>query len=202
MVATTPKRITACVRRFCKEVSPKHEPVYVPVETEFCAVQDQCFENVRLKVKKHGGSVVYGWMVALWPNVFAEAIHHGIWQAPDGQLVDVTPKPGGEHRILFLPEPQKTYDYLTHRRIDNIRKALVKDRNVYEFLEIGHDIFKLVEEGSKNSGLHATIAADELLSLQLRHDHLLEKIISKYIRPNDRCPCGSGKKYKICHGRS
>ncbi len=25
--------------------------------------------------------------------------------------------------------------------------------------------------------------------------------IARKIRPNDPCPCGSGKKYKYCHGR-
>ncbi|MBP3331270.1 MAG: SEC-C domain-containing protein [Tidjanibacter sp.] len=26
--------------------------------------------------------------------------------------------------------------------------------------------------------------------------------VEKKVRPNDPCPCGSGKKYKHCHGRN
>lgn len=202
MIATTPKKISAPVRQFCKEICPKCRPIYVPVEPELHAVRDQCFENVKLMVQKHGGSQIYGWMICIWPNVFAEAIHHGIWQGQDGRLVDVTPKAGGERRILFLPDPQREYDHLTHRRIDSIRTAFVKDINVNRFLYVRHEIFKLIEEGSKDSGLHATVDAHDLLVLQTRHDQLLGKIVSKYLRPNDRCPCGNGKKYKFCHGRS
>jgi hypothetical protein len=56
-----------------------------------------CFENAARKVERDGGKVQFGWMfqhrlVADIPGPgYLIAIHHAVWRAPDGQLIDVTP---------------------------------------------------------------------------------------------------------------
>ena len=37
-------------------------------------------------------------------------------------------------------------------------------------------------------------------SNQVNNEKPVNRIIAKKIGRNDLCPCGSGKKYKICHG--
>lgn len=201
LVATTPKKISNDILQFCRDVCGKYRPVFVPVESEIKERKNQCFENVQLRVEESGGSQVYGWMIMLWPNVLVEAIHHGIWETPDGHWVDITPKHGGETRILFLPDPQKEYDFLGHRRIANVRKALTNDGDVFAYIEVCRSLFELIEKGSENSGLQVTVSASEYRALQLCRDQLLAKLVPKYIRPNNKCPCGSGSKYKHCHGK-
>lgn len=51
-----------------------------------------CYWNVRETVAQMGGRAVYGWLILTWPKLYVQAMHHGVWQRPDGQLVDVTQK--------------------------------------------------------------------------------------------------------------
>jgi hypothetical protein len=56
------------------------------------------------RVREHGGKRINGWMI--WEaDDFDEAEFHCVWQNPDGQLVDVTPRVDREERILFLADP-------------------------------------------------------------------------------------------------
>ncbi len=55
-----------------------------------------CFANVAQKVSRDGGRAVTGWMfqvrrVEALTSEYLTAIHHAIWNAPDGSTVDVTP---------------------------------------------------------------------------------------------------------------
>jgi len=56
-----------------------------------------CFHNVRRKVEREGGRPRYGWMFLprrieeLPGEEYLIAVHHAIWNAPDGTTVDVTP---------------------------------------------------------------------------------------------------------------
>jgi hypothetical protein len=56
-----------------------------------------CFENARRKASESGGHPRYGWMfqhkrvTAIPGPGYLSAIHHAVWQAPDGHLYDVTP---------------------------------------------------------------------------------------------------------------
>ena len=78
--------------------------------------QTRCFENVGRKVEQDGGRGQSGWMFQ--HKYLADdnrldyllAIHHAVWHAPSGELIDVTPfhadpkhhplSPGGN--VLFL----------------------------------------------------------------------------------------------------
>lgn len=51
-----------------------------------------CYWNVDRLVRNFGGSMVTGWQHVWWPGRLAIAMHHAIWQKPDGSLVDVTQK--------------------------------------------------------------------------------------------------------------
>ena len=61
-----------------------------------------CIPNVLNYALQHGGEIVFGLLI--WEAVGAiEGEYHAIWRSPDGWLVDVTKKPDGEKRVLFLP---------------------------------------------------------------------------------------------------
>jgi len=56
-----------------------------------------CFGNVVRKIARDGGRARYGWMFQvkhpehLQEAEYLNAIHHAVWNGPDGQLIDVTP---------------------------------------------------------------------------------------------------------------
>lgn len=195
MPTITPKKLDTQVRAFCRDVT-RHSPVYVEVAPEHCAAASECFVNVNSKIKRDGGAILYGWSIWIWPGVYIEAEHHAVWEGPDKRLTDVTPCVSGEKRILFVPDPEQSYDYATHRRRDNVRRPLTSDRDVSDFLSLAERIMAIIENNSE--GQIATIPYDEIKELTLRQKHHYIAMLRKFLRPNDRCPCGKGRKFKVC----
>src|SRR5215213_3030606 len=65
----------------------------------------QCYWNVSKKIGAHGGSQTLGWLVAWWPNLFVQAIHHGVWKSPSAEFLDVTEFPGRiVYATIFIPD--------------------------------------------------------------------------------------------------
>ena len=62
-----------------------------------------------------------------------EAEFHAVWKSPEGKLVEVTPKPHREVRILFVPDPRRTCQGLA---IDNVRKPLRDDQMIRHFIRL------------------------------------------------------------------
>ena len=105
--STTPQGLTKTVRAFCGEVESGKEPVYVAVDPQANAKENDCFINVERKLTDDGGTCQYGWMIWEWEGVLLEAEFHAIWVSPDGKRLDVTPKTDHEARILFLPSDKQ-----------------------------------------------------------------------------------------------
>lgn len=196
MPTITPKRIDKTVIDFCREVSPRQRPEYVSVRPEPDAKTGECFFNVLRTVERAGGAIEYGWRIGIWPGVFIECEHHAVWRAPDGSPIDVTPAADGQTRILFLPDPSKVYDFQGLRRLDNVRKALTSDPDVRGFLDLAAQVVALIEDNSE--GLMVTIPRDELTALATRQQEHYQAVLRKFLRRNDQCPCGSGRKFKQC----
>ena len=54
---------------------------------------------------------------------------------------------------------------------------------------------------SSSGGIQTAMSAAN--GQDTRRQQVTQPIIAeKKIRPNDPCPCGSGKKYKQCHGKA
>ena len=75
-----------------------HQPLRLAQHCpEGSAQPTSCFDNVRRKVQQAGGKVQFGWMFnyrvveAIPGPGYLIAIHHAVWAAPDGTLIDVTP---------------------------------------------------------------------------------------------------------------
>ena len=115
LILGPPEHIDVATLAFCATIAPA-PPRYVRVEPHAEARRSYCFDNTATWVARHGGSVAYGWAVWRWPGRYFEAEHHGIWRAPDGTLIDVSPQldPGG--RILFVPDDDAVFDPAAWRR--------------------------------------------------------------------------------------
>lgn len=106
-------RLTPNVLLFCSRISTG-----VPVLLPFTDVSpepnrlDWCFRNVEAYVGRHGGSQSLGWLISRLrprnrPPVYV-AMFHCVWMSPEGDLVDITHRPGHDPISAFLPDPTRT----------------------------------------------------------------------------------------------
>jgi len=195
---TTPSEITRAVRRLTETVVPGGNPVYVPVQPEVDATVNECFPNVQAKIARAGGQMLCGWQLWEWSHVLIEAEFHAVWVSPEGDMVDITPKPEGETRILFVPNSRLRYQGLA---VDNVRMPLRDDQLIRHFIEVSEAIVRVMNRGERASQYgHISVPAHEIEPLLLARDFLGQSL-ALGLRDHALCLCGSSNKYKRCHGR-
>ncbi len=163
-----------------------------------------CFNNVRRKVEGCGGSIRYGWSIWEWPNVYIEAEHHAVYEDADGRLVDLTPPADTwTPNRTFLPDSSAVYDFDNEGvRRDNHRLALADDPQIEAFLgtarAFNREMSKIPGVGEVSVDLET---ARKLQAIQSENARLLYGLLMKYTPQGASCFCGSGQKFKRCHGR-
>lgn len=195
-----PPEITGAILHLCHEIAPGSQPKYVTVTPETEAQISECFSNVEAKVATAGGEILYGWTIWIWPNVFVEAEHHAVWRQGD-ELVDVTPHVHGERRILFLPDPERIYDSVHHKRIINVKRSLGVISAAQAFIDASDSMAEYIEEVS--DGL--VMNADPVIGSILHHEtqRAMAAVIfqlARRLKPHDPCLCSSGRKFRKCCG--
>jgi len=197
---TTPKAVSPEVRAFCQRISPDHAPTYVPVQPDAEALPSECFNNVASKVERDGGTLVYGWLIWEWPRVFVEAEHHAVWEK-DGALTDITPHVNGERRILFLPDPARAYDFVTQKRLINIKKSLGELASVDGWIAATDRLHRNIEANSVGNQFTLERSYLSAMGQEIRNALGLVFVdLAKTTAPNSPCFCTSGRKFKKCCG--
>ncbi len=201
MPVSTPDKIDKTIEDFCKKINKNKNPVFINVAPTFEAKKNECFYNVRNHTEKNGGNIIYGWSIWIWKNVYIEAEHHAVWKTLNEELVDITPKEDNEKKILFLPDSESVYDYENNKRLNNIKVELVDDPLLRKFFSLSDKIFQLIESKSVGREIHLEQDTEKKLrELNEQSASALVNIYKKYLGPNDKCLCGSGKKIKKCCG--
>lgn len=198
MHVTTPAQITPSIRRLVEKVSPGSDAIYLTVQPEADAVIYECFPNVDAKIARDGGRMLCGWQVWEWPHVMVEAEFHAVWASPDEQLVEVTPKPHGETRILFVPDPRRSYQ---GRAIDNARMPLRDDQMIRHFIRVSELKTAVLNRGERALQYGTVSVPTHEIEPVLQIQQFLGEALLAKRRDHDPCPCGSCGKYKRCHGR-
>jgi hypothetical protein len=157
---------------------------------------------VRRRVEQFGGDAVAGWQIWEWHGVMIEAEFHMVWRDTAGAFHDVSPKRPRIARILFLEEPSlASFD----QQIDNVRKPLVDDPRLRSLIDAAKGIFAIYNSGDRAKQFgEIAISRDEYLELQrleLQKAKMMSAILLSTPGRNDLCRCGSGVKWKKCHGR-
>jgi hypothetical protein len=185
-----------------EEIAGRSDPAYVDVTPIPGAPSDECFSLVPARVSESGGRLVVGWSIWEWPSLFVEAEFHAVWEAADGSLQDITPKKTPTQRILFLPDPSRSYE---GRQMNNVRRAISSDPAVIEFLRASDAEYELMNRGERVHQ-HGELAlagdeAQEYQSIQMNKAKCFFAMLrlKPTIDAYDPCPCGSGKKVKWCH---
>lgn len=187
---------------------PPNTAILVPYESLAGTRAQYCFQNVRDVVAEKGGQIVNGWLVWQHENLFVEAEHHAVWRKPEGEVVCITPQTPPEEFIAFIPDSSATYDFDTGLVRHNIRVALVNDSRLQQFFNACNqrtDLLNAKLRMTERGPLVELSRSDALRISQLEvlKSELLTGVINSHRSKagrNDPCPCGSGKKYKKCHG--
>lgn len=129
---------------FCSEIVSENSPVSVICEPDFSQPENECFVVVEQRTSKLGGEHVFGWAIWESPRVFIEAEFHSVWRSPEGDLIDISPRPYNFPNTTFLPDPNRKYE---GRQNDNVRRALVDDRDVVRFLYLASKRHKIMNSG-------------------------------------------------------
>lgn len=192
----------ADVKAFCETISPS-SPIFVKIAPrEDCKPKDS-FGNVQRQIDRFGGAMRTGWSIRDWPGAYIEAEHHAVYDPGNGAAwIDVTPAVDGESHRLFLPDETAPYNAANPGvRRDNIRKAHTSDPMIAELFKVAAEKTRLL---NKVPGLSADqvppALRQSLAFLGQKHLQLSYQVSMRYTSRNDPCFCGSGKKFKQCHG--
>jgi hypothetical protein len=197
---TTPKEITGDILVFCREIDATTKPEYISVLPCAFAEVNECYENVDTHIRSHGGTRQYGWTIWEIPNEMIEAEFHTVWRSQSGQLMDVSPKPDGETRILFLPDSKRVFQ---NAPVDNIRKPLRDSPITRLIIKNGKAINEMKKRNWKNGRVDPVgMNRDYNAYIASQRAVLQQCAVSLFSAGrNDPCPCGSGRKYKKCCGK-
>jgi hypothetical protein len=125
---TTPKTISEPILTFAKALDGDSAQ-FVPVKPDQYGLYGWCADGVNEKVKHDGGYIRFGWTIWEWPNVLLTAEFHSVWSDPNGELVDITPKPQGESSIVFVPDASYPPSFNFNHRPTNRRHRLYEEPN-------------------------------------------------------------------------
>lgn len=198
MHTTTPPQITRHIRQLIQKVVPGGVASYMTVQPETDAIEKACFPNVEAKITRDGGHMLCGWQLWEWPQVMVEAELHAVWVSPEDQMVDITPKPGNETTVLFVPDPRRRAPNAT---VDNVRLPVRDDQLIRHFIRVSELKTRVFNRGVPAAELgHISVPAREIEPLDQAQAFLAHALLSG-LRDHQPCLCGSGSKYKRCHGR-
>ena len=174
--STTPAVISPLIRKLCKDVAGSAEPAFIPVRSDSHDV---------------GLTNVPGWAIWQCADALIEAEFHMARRTPDGELIDIAARPGGEESILFVEDPKRS---AVSTEVDRERRALRRDPLIEDFITLGRKQFLL---------LHVGQADDPTLMRRLAVSQLIVKnMLERGLGGDDACLCNSGKRYKNCHGKA
>jgi len=120
---TTPAAIGPDIIALCESLKTD-PPLYVPVQTDPNGMFGFCNVGVLEKTKADGGTIRFGWCIWEFAGVCLTAEFHAVWVDPTGKLVDITPKPDRETRIVFAGDPTYPPDFDFTKRPKNCRARL------------------------------------------------------------------------------
>lgn len=196
--ATSPSRISPAILSLCQEINPDAKPIEVSVKPDIGAEPSECFYNVTARIKRDGGTMVYGWMIREWSRVFIEAEHHALWEK-DGELRDITPKEPSERKIVFLPDPSADYDFEGNRRRINIKRSLGRFPSVDRWIAAADAYQQAFEDNSVKMSTRfdrVVFLAHQRAKMNAIADVVLD--LAYETKPRDRCICASGKEFRKC----
>jgi hypothetical protein len=158
---------------------------YVPVVNDPIGLYGWCSDGVLEKVRRDGGSILFGWCIWQWRALLVTGEFHAVWVDPGGALNDITPKPHGETRILFVPAPSYPPNF------DFDKRPLSKRARLYQSPDLSEAINEQIETMKptqlayeQKRAAKAGLTMDQWL-LRKRPFDPMPKLIDDFIRTCD-----------------
>jgi hypothetical protein len=182
VIETVPEEITAQIRQLAAQIKPEGELCYIPVVEDKYGLFGYCADGVLEKISHDGGSIRFGWMIWEWPEVLLTAEFHAVWVSPTGELVDITPKPTGESRILFIPDECYSPDFDFKKRPVNRRFNMSEPSGrqsllVEELIAVCSEVERLLDS-AQVPGESYTIVDEVLANAGHRREQLIQQVRS------------------------
>jgi len=174
-------------------------PVIIQMDLSENYPKNECFDNVTANVKIHGGERIDGWQ--FWQHDYMlEAEYHAVWQSPEGNLVDITPKNSAFEHILFISDPSRPYH---GAQLDNFRLNTTPNQLVDDFIALAEARFHIYSGGEKATQKLLNLTPDEQDHLKYINGMMIgvDRLLSKGGVRNTPCFCSTNLKYKQCHGK-
>ena len=188
------------INKVVEKINSGKEAIIVPVVVEAYSIVADCFYNVEEKVKRDGGSVLYGWSV-LFSSYLCEAERHAIWKSSSGELIDITQHTGGMQYSCFVEED---LDY-QGQLIDNVRVNITENKIVDDWIMICETKSKIESYATQtrvDNKIQVEYSNPIHIGLIKKYEHLIN-VLNYYLNnnatENSICCCKSGKIYKDCH---
>ena len=187
MVKRKNKGISQFILNFCKTISSE-KPILIPLRPAVAKPVNECFTIVPKHILSYGGKQKIGWNILVWRKVLIEAEFHSVWESPEGEIIDISPKIYEADFVVFLPDPTKNY---TGSQVNNIRKSLSTNRNVRKYISFFDEYFRHTNEGDL-ADYHGEIAIErEFIDKYKFMVELERELVSKF--GNDRGISISGR---------
>lgn len=174
------------------------QPRFVGLKKESYSLKNECVPNVDEKIHRDGGSKLLGWQV--WQTEYLiEAEFHAVWLSPDGNLLDITPKPFPIPNILFIPDDSITYD---GSQVDNIRLNTSGNSVVDDLINVCEAKFLISNKGCRAQEYALELTGDEAMywNILQQMQQGIPIMLSNGSTRHQTCFCGRDK-YKKCHGK-
>ncbi|MGI4813920.1 MAG: hypothetical protein ACRYG5_02405 [Janthinobacterium lividum] len=149
--------MTTPVLRF-EPIPPKHPAAIelgrltgaqsAPVSVQYrpLAQIGMCYWNVESHIRESGGQMVLGWLLSWWPDLYAQAMHHAVWQQPGGELVDISrgySRYAGFATTTFVEDASQPVDLSVGIMPESLFLALDGDRLVSDKVAASRELTKL-----------------------------------------------------------
>ena len=195
-----PIETTEEMKLLLSKIGSKEKPVYISCRPIPNVPQNECFPLVEAKVKAEGGERVLGWQI--WHGqLLIEAEFHAVWKTPANEFLDIAPKPFPIEQIFFVADPRARYE---GKQINNIRMNITGNPLVDDFISVHDAVFRIENKGKRAFQHQLSLSGKEVDAhhkLNEAKPMLQTMALQGYTR-NSRCLCGSGEKYKVCHGKT
>lgn len=172
-----PNRRKEYVKSFCRKVSLGQQPEYVKHDPMYGAPLKECFSIVPQKISERGGCQKFGWAIFEIRKIWLEAEFHVVWENNDGTLIDLTPREVSVERILFLPDPTRTYE---GKQVNSIFQPISKKPSVHKFIALSKDYYRAVNEGDLADVQSGYIECPEAIEIRKEMDGLFPQIIQEH----------------------
>jgi len=196
----SPIEITAPVQQLIDRIGSEYMHEIVPIVPEADAKPGSSYNNVKNKVARDGGNIVYGWAVSSG-DFICEGEHYAVWEDNDGNLTDITPHQPEADNLLFIPDDRYSYE---GKHIAGIRVS-AGDNPLIAHLILLSDMKDFLLQ-------FATRVDDENINFNTytgnmyNHYNALRENVLLYLADGGKmgtpCYCKSLRPYSKCHGKN